>query len=225
MHRIAVCLEISKETEHKNIVSFIWKILKNGNKQMADTLHYRTEKYKPFVWAFHKNDSINILYFSSINEDITMAFLRGSNKILNSNIGILEDEIVFKIAKVIPLQDIGYIGKTMMVKTLSPVTISEWVEKNKKIRVLYETNKKLWINLVEQNLKRRVKTFLDRDVQYLKIEVISANAGIAVKYKNNQVCSRMFTLKLIGDEIAIFSAVYGGLGELTGSGFGMVNTI
>lgn len=226
MHRVVVNVSLlhSFETKHETIVSFVWSILKEGDEHLANRLHSSKEKFRPFVWAAQKAGQSLILTFSSINEDISKTFLNGAESIKKSGEVIMKEASIFKIESVYPVADIKYVGNSIQLVSLSPIMLAEDRPGKKKVYMIYENSPTIWIQKAEENLKNRVKTFLGIDVN-VQIQIIEPLEHTFVVYNGGKIYTRHMKLKIVGDKEAIFMSLYGGMGRLTGSGFGMMTIV
>lgn len=232
MHRITILVKAEqKEIQHESIVKLIWQILEEGNKELAFDLHSRKErriKYQNFVWGSQKYDDKNMITFASLDEIVVGAFWDGCQKIGDEC--LLIDNTIFSIKQIFPLRNIQYIGNQVMLRTISPITLTERYldEKKQKLKyraILYDVNPKKWINTLELSLQRKTNELLNTDIEKPRIILLNNEKTVAIKYKNGLVHATYLELKIKGDELAIKTALYNGIGIKSGLGFGLVTIL
>lgn len=224
MHRIAVLIKKIGQTPviHDNLVSLIWNILVAGNAETANQLHKSKDKYRPYVWATEEwpNSDGYTVTFSSIKPEITNIFLEGCKAIQQEGTAITINANLYQIQAIIPIKDMHYIGKSITVRSCSPI-ITSTKKNNIKKYLLYHADPDFYAQRLTDNLRRRTKAFFGEEPE-AQINIIHPGVHVHTEYKGTKIPGRQITAKITGSPEAIKTVIYGGLGERTGSGFGMV---
>jgi hypothetical protein len=201
------------ETSRDTAFSLVWTILRE------QTFFAHKNVPKPFTFYLEQYPMHEyILTFSSILPEITTFFIDHCKAFKGQTIAVDQDNL-FCITDVYPIADLGYIGPFMRLKSVSGL----YVSKNKKIREMKEAG--IWEKSLISHLIGRVQTFLHEDVSCdeIKVKLISLDAVKPVRFKTGSCIPAQFVqIRLTAPSIIIETALYGGLGVHTGSGFGMV---
>jgi len=229
-----------EEPTHDTVVSFLWHILQTANPELADTLHTRTEKYKPFTWSYIRTiDGMN-LTFSSTDATITQAFFDGCTILKKTSESALIDKTIFVVANV---HSIGNIKTpfvmpedsrsvnyyTLNLETCSPITLTRW-SYGPKINISLQSEPVDWLKHLRNNLYRRTHTF-NKDVirippENIKICLVNRKESPdIIEYKGAKIPANHVTLRITAPAAYLETALYGGLGQRTGSGFGFATVV
>lgn len=219
MNRIAILVEQHGEPAPKDqAVTFFWRLLSAGDEALAKQLHGSKEKFKPYAWAYKQG----MLTFASVREDIALALKEGAISLIGQ--GIMIENNVFEVKKVLPIQPVQRISGRMTVKALSPIALSYRGEDGKKKPVFLDQDEELWKKLLAQNLVRRTNAFLNLELlpNAVGVRIVQKGFPCSIPYKFPVPARADVVIELMGEPEAIEVALYGGLGERTGSGFGLV---
>jgi CRISPR-associated endoribonuclease Cas6 len=219
MHRAAVIFQKygSSKITHGQFVSAVYQIISTGDTELAEKLH-RPQKFKPFTFAIDESEKQLTLYFSSIDPSITDTFVSGI-EILKGT-GLMMGDCLCKIVECIEIADISYFPSKIKLRTISPITVSR-CENGKKRSIPYN-NVQDWTNALKKNLAKRISTYLCKDNVNIEIKPVNHGKLTFIEYQGTNIPARHLLLELAGDKEALKAAIYNGLGERTGSGFGMV---
>lgn len=235
MRRLAVLIRKIDygRVKHDNYVSLIWTFLTLGNPDLAAKLHhegnakknaaYPQSRFRPYVFGVEAwpDEAGFTITFSSVQPEITATVMAGCRAALQKKEALAIETHLFEVQKAIPIQDLIYIGKNMTLKACSPVVAS--IRKNQtKTYLLYHENPEFWANRIARNLASRTHAYLGVAPREIKVVVMDAGKHIATVYKDTKIPGRYVTVKIYGEPEALQMALYGGIGERTGSGFGMV---
>ena len=200
-------------------VNMIYELIAAGNQEMAAELHGSKNKFRPFAHARDESDQSLTVYFSSVFSEITKTFVEGVNKVVGT--GMMFGNCLYKIEDVIPLMDPSFWPERLKVKTVSPAVISRNNNGRKEYINYNRNNERPWIEAMERNLRLRHLTFKGSECSP-KVKVIHSGRTIITEYMGTKIPSMDFTLEVKGERELLASVVYAGIGERTGSGFGMV---
>jgi len=204
---------------HGQIVAMVYQLLSAGNAELAGGLHKPAQKFKPFTHAADESKGSCTLYFSSFMPEITGTFLAGAGRYQAG--GLMLGNCLYKIIDSVSIPDVSHLPGKMTIKTLSPIVLSRCAENRKKEYILYPKNEKVWLDALARNLAKRVLAFYGKDAQ-VEIQAVTRGKAALVEYQQTKIPARHMTLKITGGPEVLEMAIYGGLGERTGSGFGMV---
>ena len=199
-------------------VALVYQILSAGNRELAGKLHQSTQKFKPFTHAADESRNSFTLHFSSVIPEITGAFVAGAKKL--AECGLRTGHSLYKIIDSVCISDARHLPGRITVRTISPIVLSR-CENGKKEYILYSRNADLWLEALERNLAKKVLAFRGENGQ-TEIRPVTRGKAALVNYQQTKIPARHITLEIKGGQEALETAIYGGLGERTGSGFGMV---
>lgn len=221
MHRaVAILTRLTpQEVPHDSYMTLVWHILKAGNPQLADELHTAKGRFRCYVWGIEEWATGGTMTFSSIRPEITKAFLEGCANL--SGTAVLCGPVPLLVAQAVPIKDLEYYGASMRLMAKAPISVTVRGDNGKKQHVFFTKNPDVWVRRVSENLRARAKAFLGVTPEF-RLEVVDPGSHRAVRYKEGDIPGRYATVKAVGDADAIRMAIYGGLGEHTGSGFGLV---
>lgn len=225
-HRVSVIVKklVPATVTRNEGVSFIWHILQKGdNAQLIDQLH-RLAQIKPFTWNIEQYSATDFtVSFSCILPEIAECFKNGCDALTGKTIQIAGGSAVF-IDKSYIIEDIDYIGRSIWLQSVSGITVTKR-RKQGKFYLFITDNEDVWIERVKTNLLKRTRQFHSQNMSdvIMDISKLSIEKLTNVDYKSTVIPVQFVRLKLSTQNKAVIeTALYGGLGEHTGSGFGMV---
>lgn len=225
MRRVATLIKKTgtAPVSHDNFMALIWDILGAGNQELADTIHNTTANYRPYVWSVETwpDDKGYTITFASVKEEIAQAFLGGSEKLSISREAISIAGNLFQVDSAIPIRDLRHIPKTVEFASTSPIVTSMKIN-GKRRYLVYQNDPSLTEIRLTNNLKRRIKAFYGTDTPTFNLKIINTSYPQFTEYKGTRIPGSFLNVRITGDPEAIAMALYGGLGERTGSGFGMI---
>lgn len=206
-----------------SLVSLVYKLLKEGDPTLANNIHDRREKFKPFTFGLSfaglgKESSIHV---SAINPEIIKAIHEGVTKTQGQ--GLTARGVIYKIIESVFIPDLEYISTSTDVTTVSPIILSE-TDNHKKKKCLLSNNPG-WIERLRRNINLRIKAFIGEESNVKVTLKEAAEKPVFLKYKGNLLLGQNATLTLNGKKEHIETIVYGGIGERTASGFGALTVI
>ena len=229
-HRIIVSFKrIGKHKANRDEeVSLLWRLLR----EKGDEQH--NGKEKNFCWNMDVSDdpSMYSMVFSSIDTSVTDCLMRESKRLMESGTGIeVVGGSIWTVASVMPVEDFPYIGETIsLVSTTGMISIrNAWdYRKNKACRrthFLHDEEGYIgWVRQARKRLCRRTNKFMgtdytEDDIVFEKVKQLGVSA---VNYKGRNAPVQNVRVKIRAPKEVLETALYGGLGSSTGSGFGMV---
>ena len=223
-HRAVVFLNKSNSDAsiaHGYTVSMIYHLLSVGNKEMAADIHGSRNKFRPFVHAREESNKVVTVYFSSVYPEITKAFIDGASSLVGS--GMVYGSNIYKIDDTMPLADPGIWQDKVRVKTMSPIVLSSPTRENGRKEYLLNTKdtQERWLRALTRNISKRHLTFKRKECEP-SIRLLESGTCEIIEYMGARIPSRNCILEIKGDKDLIETVLYGGVGERTGSGFGMV---
>lgn len=220
MRRVAVILKKSGTFDQDSMVSLVYRILAAGNREVAASLHDTRSKFKPFVFAGEDHGSTMSILFSSVRPEITGVFAAG---VANLRGNILAFEAgTCEVSDIVPITDFIIRQNRIKVKTASPIVLSRCTA-GKKDYILYRHGKENdWLIALKRNLAKRYLALCGEEREPEEITVLSHGRAAPVLYKGGKVLARHMALEIRGCPELLETTIYGGIGERTGSGFGMV---
>ena len=224
MRRIAVLIEKTGHSPviHDNLVSLVWHLLAAGDKEKAGELHRDQSDFRPFVWAAEEWPDAKgyTLTFSSLKKEITQLFAQGAEKIQSAGEALLIEGNLYLPTRCIPVRDLYYIGKNVTLRAVSPVVITQRNAQGKKEYCFYPANPETWLSQFKSNLARRAAAWHGKEVGPIHVEILNPGTHAVTQYKGQPVRGRYLEVKITGSPEVLETAIYGGLGKRTGSGFG-----
>lgn len=216
---------VADDVTKGKLLNLIYSLLSAGDPALAKYLHSGRpgNKFKPFTFGCLGDDPRNLtIYFASADETATEALVAGGRALMGN--GILQGDNLCVIRAVVPISDLRYFPGALNVRTVSPIVLSRRGEDGKKRYLLYPQDTGAWLSGLRDNLIKRVAAFTScvpepRDVV---IDAIGHGRGELVEFQNSRIPARHMELRIRGSKAVLETAVYAGLGERTGSGFGMV---
>lgn len=227
MKRLAVLVsQYGESYEHDHLVTLFWRMLEAGDSSLAKELHSAKQKYKAYTWAYQAHPTGGLFTFSTIHQHIADAVERGAMALVGQ--GIMIEDRVFEIVKVLPVQPVQRIGARMTLKAVSPISLSFRNEKSKKEYAYLDKSEEYWKSLCIKNLVNRARNFYGLEIpeKAVSLRIVNKGTPCNVHYIKTAIPARKsMILELQGDPKLLELAIYGGLGERTGSGFGMVTPV
>ncbi len=231
-HRVTVILERIQmgnitEISHDEKMALVWRLIEETDKNV----HKNDEKM--YTWCLNEQGERKYsLLFSSIDTTILEQFTKRAEELKNQ--GLTVGSNIWKITDVIPLEDYPFLNPTMRLQSLSGAYVYQLVEEPHndtgeimqfKHSVHIGHNPTLAANIIKHRLVRRANTvygteYTDNDVTIRYIELIPGSEP--VHYKHRTIGSQMLTFRIKAPKEVMETALYGGVGHLTGSGFGSV---
>ncbi len=224
MHRVAVILKRIGRAPviHDDLVSLIWELLAVGDAAMADRLHSAAGKFRPYAWGVEGwGGNEHTLTFSSVIPEIAETFTRGAERVCAEKAAIAVGGNLFEVFRVLPVRDLRYIGRQITLKAVSPVVASIRGQKGKTY-LRYHDDPSGYSRRLTGNLRKRVRWLFGTEPEQLSVRVTDPGCHQLTKYKGGSIPGRFLTVEIQGDPSVIMTALYGGLGERTGSGFGLM---
>lgn len=222
MHRATVIFKKhgKHEMNYNDSVSAVYQILAAGNENLASDLHNATSKFKPFTYAKQEISGSMSIMFSSVQPEITAAFLSGAESLKGT--GLIFGDTIYEIQDFIPIADIRLWEEKIKVKTVSPLVLSR-CNNGKKEYILYRKGEEdIWLKALQRNIAKRMLAFTGKEIEPENIRTLNHGQAVLVSYQGGKVPARHISLEIKGCPDVLKTAVYGGIGERTGSGFGMV---
>ena len=213
------------QAAHDDLVSLVWNLFRIGNNELAGEIHKSTS-YHPFTWAVeHWPEKGLTLNFSSVKEEIVEAIRKGAEEVQNTGEAIKVREELFSVKTVIPVRDLHYIGRSLTLQAVSPIIIRHKQTRSKAgiVRnMLFHEDPAFWTKKMEDNLRRRAEAFYGKRDADVHIDVINAGRSVGTVFKGMKQPGRVMLMKVSGSEEVLRAALYGGIGEKTACGFGML---
>ena len=202
-------------------ISFIWKIFQKADLDFMRKWH-DSDTIKPFTWNIEQYSPADFtVSFSSILPDIAKCFKAGCDGLKGKAIQIAGGSTIY-IDKSYIIEDIGYIGKSIWLQSISGITLTKR-HNHKKDYIRITNNQNIWVERLKNNLLRRTEQFTNNAADnFVEISKLHIEGLANIKYKQASIPVQFAKIKLIGSKNVIETALYGGLGEHTASGFGMV---
>ena len=230
-HRATIILERiqmgNKEISHDEKMALVWRLVEETDKN----IHKNEEK--PYTWAFtEQGDQHYTLLFSSIDDSIMEKFAARAEELKGKGLSIGSN--IWKISEVISIEDYPFFNPTMRLMSLTGAYFYEPTEGFHKVtgkpivykrRVRVDNEPEEVANQIRFRLVRRANKYLgtnftEDDVKIRYVELIPGSGHI--EYKNRTMGIQTITFRIKAPKEIMETALYGGIGALTGSGFGAV---
>lgn len=207
--------------DHDNKMALVWRFLKGNWIQHRDA-------EKPYCWDMSTNDGEYYnLTFSCISPEITRGFTQAAAKCVGTCLNVGTE--FWQIDKVMPIQDLPFIANYLRLSSMNGLQCFTMKRLNdtKKCQILIHAgeNPERFIASIKTRLIRRTKEFMNVEVpeDAVQIQHLNTLAGIiSVPYKRSRVRTQQVTFKLVAPKAVLETALYGGIGKETGSGFGLM---
>ena len=211
-----------EKINHDAALSLVWHVLNHSSDKGFITQLHDNKQIKPFTWSFSDGVKECSIRFSSIMEDITDRFIDGAKK-LGVNAFMTSGGGVFQVTGVFPIHDLEHIGDSILLSSSpdSGISVSSGIN-GKRHFLLFEKERKAWVKRVENNLIHRAEVFFGVKNPKVSVKVLKVHGYEAVLFKNFKLPVQYAFLKVSGSKEVLETALYGGVGNNTGSGFGLV---
>ena len=230
-HRATIALERiqmgNKEISHDEKMALVWRLVEETDKN----IHKNEEK--PYTWVLtEQGDQHYTLLFSSIDDSIMEKFAARAEELKGKGLSIGSN--IWKISEVISIEDYPFFNPTMRLMSLTGAYFYQLTAGEHKVtgapinykrRVSVADEPKEAANQIKFRLIRRANkyygtNFTDDDVDVRYVELIPGSGHI--EYKGRTLSSQKVTFRIKAPKEIMETALYGGIGALTGSGFGAV---
>lgn len=230
-HRVTVifeCIRMDnfKEISHDEKMALIWRLVEETDKN----IHKNEEK--PYTWSINNQGDKYVLLFSCIDDEIMERFTNHVNELKNAGISVGTN--IWKVTEVIPIEDYPFFNPTMRLMSLNGAYFYQPTEGTHKVTgkpIVYkrrvnvskepeEVAKQISFRLIRRANKYLGTNFTDEDVKIRYVELIPGSGHI--EYKGRTLGIQTITFKIKAPKEIMETALYGGIGALTGSGFGAV---
>lgn len=232
MHRVTVMLEriqmgSAAEVSHNEQMALVWRLIQETDKN----IHKNDEKM--YTWNFCElgNQKFSIL-FSGIDLDIVGRFVKRAMELKGQ--GLTVGLNIWKITDVIPLEDYPFLNSTLRLQSIGGAYIAQsvWEPHNETGEVMQfyhsvnvDYHPELAAMIIKKHLVSRANKvyntdYTDKDVFIKYVEHVPGSEP--VYYKRRTIASQMVTFRIWAPKEIMETALYGGIGLMTGSGFGSV---
>jgi CRISPR-associated endoribonuclease Cas6 len=225
-HRIVVLINKlnGPEVTRDNEVSLLWRFLeKNKNLQ-------HNQEEKTFTWNMEAGAlSSYTMTFSSYDTKLVNDFFEIAKGLAGQAVTV--GTTIWQVKEAMEIQDIDYIGEAIRISTVNGMVAMHkaYNAEGKKYNKTYDilTDKEAWISSVINRLIRRTNNFFGTAYEKKDVSItrLTLDGYDTVKYKNASIPVQNVQFKLSAPKEIIESAIYGGIGSHTGSGFGMTAAI
>jgi len=231
-HRVTVILEriqMSAEAELSRDakMALVWRLIQETDKN----IHKNEEKF--YTWHFDtQNEQKYTLLFSCLDNDILEKFVNRANELKGQGLSVGTD--IWKIVEVIPIEDYPFLSASLRLQSLNGACIRHLVRGFHSIKgedtlltrdIYVKYDSALAVEILKHHLVKRANKiygteYTKDDVGIRYLELLPGSERVT--YKDRRMASQLVTFRIKAPKEIMETALYGGIGSLTGSGFGSV---
>lgn len=225
-HSAVFILEIyaDKLTREQEIGIF-WRLAGKAEKLVHN------DQEKPYM--FYLNQTKRDLYalnINSINPDIVDAFVENVRSLVEAREAVDVQGIKVRPRDAFFVRDLDYIGEKVCLTTETGCCCCKRIRTKTGKRSRYyldpkkEEDVKEWKTIIARKLVDRAMMFLGQEVrpESVQIDMLEVRDREFIEYKSAKLPCDKVTIEISAPSPVIFTAIYGGIGSHTGTGFGAV---
>lgn len=206
------------QPQHSELVTLIWAVFASSplGKRKVQAMH-DAQTFSPFTWSYTMNGNEVSLSFSALPDEVIQPFI-ASLKTL-TGIAITVPGCAFKIKSVFPQEDLAFLMPRMTLRAQSGINVTCGGTGHKK-PLWYESDNTRWLKRIEEGLIRKADFFCPGKEHTAHVDRVRKSFITKTLYHGANLCYPAYTFRLQADEDTMKVALYAGVGQHTGIGFG-----
>lgn len=206
------------EVKHDELVGLVWAIFSKSKlgEERVQQLHDEHIP-SPFVWSYSLTDNKAAITWSAYPDEIIEAFTEALKSSENKALTVPGSPYIIK--DVYEVEDINYIPPRMTLHALSGVQVRHIVDKMLR-PYWYEDDPEEWTKSMEKRVKAKADLYAPGTEHNIKIDRVQTLAVEKKEYLGKEFVTPKYQFRLTADPEAMKVALYAGVGQMCGTGFG-----
>ncbi len=208
-------------------VAAVWKLMEVSGLKNVQEIHDEND-VKGFVWNIEEQQGKFTMEFASIRTELVDAVINGAKKIIEKGTAInLSGDVIIKPTEVIEVEDFRISDGRIRLSPVSGIIVSRAAKKNGVRRHKgvnpFDENRK-FTTAIKNNLLAKTQKFTGAKISEndVSLRIISSGRSIDMPFRGIPLVGHMCSIQITGPKQVIETALYAGLGNMNGLGFGLM---